>query len=97
VRAGCGCPRRGWPRHTGPSGAARRQRRCLRAARGVSRRGRAYCSPELARELYERKPGDKEILWMDADQHIDLYDMEPHVSQAAQATADSLHRNLRAW
>ena len=55
----------------------------------------AYCSPELARELYERKPGDKEILWMDADQHIDLYDMEPHVSQAAQATADFLHRNLR--
>ena len=56
----------------------------------------AYCSPELARELHERKPGDKEILRMDADQHIDLYDMEPHVSQAAQATADFLHRNLRA-
>lgn len=56
----------------------------------------AYCSPELARELYERKPGDKEILWMNADQHTDLYDMEPHVSQAAQATADFLHRNLRA-
>jgi fermentation-respiration switch protein FrsA (DUF1100 family) len=42
----------------------------------------AYCSPGLARELYERKPGDKEILWIDAGQHIDLYDMEPHVSQA---------------
>jgi uncharacterized protein len=55
----------------------------------------AYCSPELARELYGRKPGNKEILWMDADQHIDLYDMEPHVSQAAQAAADFLHRNLR--
>lgn len=56
----------------------------------------AYCSPELAWELYERNPGDKEILWMDGDQHIDLYDREPHVSQAAQATADFLHRNLRA-
>ncbi|WP_327588038.1 alpha/beta hydrolase [Nonomuraea sp. NBC_00507] len=55
----------------------------------------AYCSPTLAREFYERKPGDKEILWLDADQHIDLYDVEPHVSQAAQATADFLHRNLR--
>jgi hypothetical protein len=32
---------------------------------------------------------------MDADQHIDLYDVEPHVSQAAHATADFLHRNLR--
>jgi uncharacterized protein len=55
----------------------------------------AYCSPELARELYERKPGDKEILWMDTDRHVDLYDLEPHVTQAAQATADFLHRNLR--
>lgn len=55
----------------------------------------AYCSPELARELYERKPGEKEIVWLDADQHIDLYDMEPYVTQAAQATADFLHRHLR--
>ncbi len=56
----------------------------------------AYCSPELARELYERKPGDKEIRWLDAGQHIDLYDVEPYVSLAAQATADFLHRNLSA-
>jgi fermentation-respiration switch protein FrsA (DUF1100 family) len=54
----------------------------------------AYCSPTMAQELYERKPGDKEILWLDADQHIDLYDVEPYVTQAAQATADFLHRNL---
>ena len=54
----------------------------------------AYCSPELARELYERKPGDKEILWLDASQHIDLYDREPYVTQAAQATARFLHRKL---
>jgi fermentation-respiration switch protein FrsA (DUF1100 family) len=55
----------------------------------------AYCSPQLAQDLHERKPGDKEILWMDVDQHIDLYDVEPHVTQAAQATADFLHRILR--
>jgi uncharacterized protein len=55
----------------------------------------AYCSPQLAQELHERKPGDKEILWMDVDRHIDLYDVEPHVTQAAQATADFLHRTLR--
>ncbi|HEY2549607.1 MAG TPA: alpha/beta hydrolase [Streptosporangiaceae bacterium] len=54
----------------------------------------AYCSPELARALYERKQGDKEILWLDASQHIDLYDREPYVTQAAQATAGFLHRNL---
>lgn len=54
----------------------------------------AYCSPELAQALYERTPGDKEILWLDAAQHIDLYDREPYVTQAAQAAAEFLHRNL---
>jgi uncharacterized protein len=54
----------------------------------------AYCSPDLARALYERKPGRKEILWLDAGQHIDLYDQEPYVSQSAEAAADFLHRTL---
>jgi glyoxylase-like metal-dependent hydrolase (beta-lactamase superfamily II) len=54
----------------------------------------AYCSPELARALYERKPGEKEILWLDASQHIDLYDQEPYVTQAAQAASSFLHRKL---
>ncbi len=54
----------------------------------------AYCSPELARALYERKPGEKEILWLDAGQHIDLYDQEPFVTQAAQAASVFLHRTL---
>jgi fermentation-respiration switch protein FrsA (DUF1100 family) len=54
----------------------------------------AYCSPELAQALFERKPGEKEILWLDASLHIDLYDSEPYVTQAAQATAGFLHRTL---
>jgi fermentation-respiration switch protein FrsA (DUF1100 family) len=54
----------------------------------------AYCSPELARELYGRKPGEKEILWLDASQHIDLYDSQSHVAEAARATAEFLHRTL---
>ena len=54
----------------------------------------AYCSPDLARALYETKPGDKEILWLDARQHIDLYDEKPYVNQAAEAAADFLHRKL---
>lgn len=53
-----------------------------------------YCSPELARELHERTPGDTAILWLDARRHIDLYDTEPHVTQAAKATADFLHHRL---
>jgi fermentation-respiration switch protein FrsA (DUF1100 family) len=54
----------------------------------------AYCSPELARTLYERKPGDKEVLWLDAAQHIDLYDCEPYVTQAARAAARFLQHRL---
>jgi len=54
----------------------------------------AYCSPELARALYERKPGEKEILWLDASQHIDIYDKEPYVTQAAQAASSFLQRKL---
>jgi hypothetical protein len=54
----------------------------------------AYCSPDLARELHERAPGDKEIVWLDARQHIDLYDREPYVAQAAGAVAGFLRRVL---
>ncbi len=54
----------------------------------------AYCSPELAQALYERKPGEKELLWLDASRHIDLYDSEPHVARAAQAAARFLHGKL---
>jgi len=54
----------------------------------------AYCSPELANALYEHKPGEKEILWLDASQHIDLYDSEPYVTQASAAAAGFLHRNV---
>jgi fermentation-respiration switch protein FrsA (DUF1100 family) len=54
----------------------------------------AYCAPELAEELYQRTPGEKEIRWLDARQHTDLYDREPYVTQAADAVAAFLHRAL---
>lgn len=54
----------------------------------------AYCSPERAETLYEQATGPKELLWLDAALHIDLYDVEPYVTQAADATADFLHRHL---
>ena len=57
----------------------------------------AYCSPALAQALYDRKPGDKEILWLDASLHTDLYDNMPYVSQAAEAAAAFLHRWLQPY
>ncbi|ETK35325.1 alpha/beta hydrolase [Microbispora sp. ATCC PTA-5024] len=54
----------------------------------------AYCAPELADALLQRKPGSKEMLWLDCREHIDLYDVEPHVTRAAEAAAGFLHRRL---
>ncbi|MBC6456506.1 alpha/beta hydrolase [Actinomadura sp. HBU206391] len=54
----------------------------------------AYCSPELAVELHERAAGAKELVWLDAGEHVDLYDVEPYVTEAVEATAEFLHRHL---
>jgi fermentation-respiration switch protein FrsA (DUF1100 family) len=53
-----------------------------------------YCAPELAEALYADATGPKEILWLDAGRHVDLYDVEPYVTQAAEAAAVFLHRHL---
>ncbi|MEV8505730.1 alpha/beta hydrolase [Actinoplanes sp. NPDC051475] len=54
-----------------------------------------YCSPELAEAMYAAAPGEKEIEWLDAREHIDFYDVPPIVTRAAEVTADFLHRHLR--
>lgn len=54
----------------------------------------AYCAPELAAELHARATGAKEIVWLDCAEHIDLYDVEPYVTQAAEATAGFLRRHV---
>ncbi|MFI5960395.1 alpha/beta hydrolase [Cryptosporangium sp. NPDC051539] len=54
----------------------------------------AYCSPDLAAEAFRLAPGPKEIRWLEATQHIDLYDAEPYVTQAADAAAEFLHGHL---
>jgi hypothetical protein len=54
----------------------------------------AYCSPALAQAVYDRTRGDKEIRWLDAGLHTDLYDNQPYVSQAAAAAAEFFHRRL---
>jgi uncharacterized protein len=54
----------------------------------------AYCSPALAQAAYDRKRGDKEIRWLDAGLHTDLYDNRPYVNEAATAAAEFFHRWL---
>jgi fermentation-respiration switch protein FrsA (DUF1100 family) len=60
----------------------------------VHGRADAYCSPELAEALYTEATGPKEIVWLDAQLHVDLYDNELFVAQAVAATAAFLHRHL---
>jgi len=48
----------------------------------------AYCSPELAEALHAQATGPKESLWLDAERHVDFYDVEPYVTRAADAAAD---------
>lgn len=53
-----------------------------------------FCSPEGAEEAYKRLDEPKQLVWLDAKQHIDLYDAEPYVSQAVEATVGFLREYL---
>ena len=53
-----------------------------------------FCSPEGAEEAYKRMDGPKKLVWLDAKRHIDLYDAEPYVTQAVEATASFLGEHL---
>ena len=54
----------------------------------------AFCSPDGAREAYERMGEPKRIVWLDATLHIDLYDNEPYVTQAIEAVTAFLTEYL---
>ncbi|MFB4293917.1 alpha/beta hydrolase [Nonomuraea sp. ATR24] len=53
-----------------------------------------FCSPEGAEEAYKRLDEPKRLVWIDAKQHVDLYDREPYVTQAVEATAGFLREHL---
>ncbi|MEV0596650.1 alpha/beta hydrolase [Nonomuraea cavernae] len=53
-----------------------------------------FCSPEGAEEAYRRLDEPKRIVWIDAKRHTDLYDAEPYVTQAVEATAGFLREHL---
>jgi uncharacterized protein len=54
----------------------------------------AYCSPDGAREAYQRMTGPKQLIWLDTTQHIDLYDTEPYLTQAIGAVTTFLGSHL---
>ena len=64
------------------------------AARYGVARADDYCSPELAALLHDRSPGPKQLVWLDATCHIDLYDVDPWVGLAVDAVVAHLRRYL---
>ncbi|GAA2888909.1 hypothetical protein Acy02nite_58960 [Actinoplanes cyaneus] len=49
----------------------------------------AYCSPELAEAMHA-----DETLWLDSSRHVDLYDVDEHVTRAVGRTVEFLSRTL---
>ncbi len=54
----------------------------------------AYCPPEAAQRMYERAGGPKQMVLLDASEHIDLYDEPSLVEPAVEATATFFDRGL---
>lgn len=54
-----------------------------------------YCSPAAAADLADRH-GSAEVVWLDADEHVQLYDVDRFVGRAVAAMVPFLRRHLPA-
>jgi uncharacterized protein len=50
--------------------------------------------PEFAQRVYDAASGDKQIAWIETHNHIELYDQDPYVSEAAGHVAEWLDARL---
>jgi len=53
-----------------------------------------YCLPKFAQQVYELAGEPKKILWLDTNNHIDLYDNEKYVAPAKDRIVEWFHRYL---
>jgi fermentation-respiration switch protein FrsA (DUF1100 family) len=53
-----------------------------------------YCLPRFAQQVYDKAGEPKEIMWVDAPNHIDLYDVEKYVEPAVNKTAEWFNKYL---
>ncbi|HET6807515.1 MAG TPA: alpha/beta hydrolase, partial [Nitrososphaera sp.] len=53
-----------------------------------------YCLPKFAQEVFDKAGEPKEIMWVDAPNHIDLYDVEKYVEPAVNKTAEWFNKYL---
>jgi uncharacterized protein len=53
-----------------------------------------YCLPKFAQEVYDKAGEPKEIMWVDAPNHIDLYDVEKYLEPAVNKTVEWFNKYL---
>jgi uncharacterized protein len=53
-----------------------------------------YCSPEGVEDVASRHGGDVEMVWLDAEEHIDLYDVDRFVTAAVEHVVTWLSQRL---
>ncbi len=49
-----------------------------------------FCFPDFAQAVYDAAIGPKELVWIEAHNHIEFYDQDPYVSQAVAAVIQFL-------
>jgi uncharacterized protein len=54
-----------------------------------------YCLPKFAQEVYDKAGEPKEIMWLDAPNHIDIYDVEKYVAPAVNKTVEWFNKYLK--
>ncbi len=52
--------------------------------------------PEYAQAVFDAAQGEKDLVWIEASNHIELYDQDPYVSEAAAHAIGWLDRHLGA-
>jgi uncharacterized protein len=53
-----------------------------------------YCLPKFAQEVYDKAGEPKEIMWVDAPNYIDLYDVEKYLEPAVNKTVEWFNKYL---
>ena len=53
-----------------------------------------YCLPKFAQEVYDKAGEPKVIMWVDAPNHIDLYDVEKYLEPAVNKTVEWFNKYL---
>ena len=54
-----------------------------------------FCLPKFAQEVYDKAGEPKEIMWVDAPNHIDIYDVEKYVEPAVNKTVEWFNKYLK--